>query len=322
MSDDISLETLLEDASRIPAAPGVALELSRLCREADSSIESLVAVLKCDPALTAKILRMANSAYFASRREISSLSEAVIRLGLRRVQIMALAFCVIDATTGKGGRKDGFDYVYFWTHALVTGTFADVVSSTRRQKLAVEAFVAGLLQDIGVLVIQTAMPDRYRGVLTFREKAQEELYVTETRRLGFNHMQAGEFLLRRWHIPEAICVAVGNHHRPEVVQSQGEGVYELVRTCEAAAAVGKLLTHEGGRQQLLNGAVALAAKHFGMDRTEFQSILGLVRMKLDASAQMFEVNLDEAILRRLDAAIRDCIAERVMEFSDAPDSGN
>ena len=116
MMKDVSLESLLGDASRIPAAPGVAMELAQTCRDPDCSIEHLVGVLKCDPALTAKILRMANSAYFASRREIGELSEAVVRLGLRRVQMMAMAFCGMEAASAKSDRQKGFDYSYFWNH--------------------------------------------------------------------------------------------------------------------------------------------------------------------------------------------------------------
>ena len=91
----------MADGSRIPVAPGVAMELARLSAEATSSTEQLAAVLKCDPSLTAKLLKMANSAYFASRREIANLEEAIVRLGLRRVQVMALAFCIVHESHGK-----------------------------------------------------------------------------------------------------------------------------------------------------------------------------------------------------------------------------
>ncbi len=315
----MELETLLEDASRIPAAPGVAMELSQLCREADTSVEHLVSVLKCDPSLTAKVLRMANSAYFAARHEIADLGEAIIRLGLRRVQIMSLAFCVMERTTQASDKAGGFDYTYFWNHALVTGTFADVIANSRRISRCVEAMVAGLLQDIGVLVLQTAIPREYRQIVKERRKSEESLHIKETRRLGFNHMQAGELLLRRWHIPDSVCLVAGNHHNPEAVQDADDGIYELTCVCQVGAAVGKYLTHEVGRPKMLSDAANLAEEHLQIDREDFQNLLALVRMKLDASAQMFDVQLDDLVIRRLDAAIRDRIAERVMELSEGPD---
>jgi len=316
MPEQTELEQLLEDASRIPAAPGVAMELARLCREADASIEHLVAILKCDPTLSAKVLRVANSAYFAARRKIADLSEAIIRLGLRRVQIMALAFCIMEATSSRAQRLGGFDYNYFWSHAVVTGTFADVLASARRMRLAVEALVAGLMQDIGVLVIQTCMPEKYRPVLGARSRLQTELHVAETKRLGFNHMQAGELLLRRWHIPEQVCLVVGNHHQPENTKLVGEPVYELARTCNLGAAVAKVLTNEHGTVRHLSQAAELAKNYFAMDLEEFQRILGQVRSGLDASAEIFDVHLDSLMIRRLDAAIRDCIAECTMQLPD------
>jgi len=317
---DVTLESLLEDASRIPAAPGVALELANTCRDPECTIDQLVSVLKCDPALTVKILRMANSAYFASRREIAELGEAVVRLGLRRVQMMAMAFCIMEATSAKSERDKGFDYGYFWGHALVTATFADVMANMNHVALAMEALVAGLLQDIGVLMIQTCAPARYRSVLSSVTRGAEELHVAETRRLGFNHMQAGELLLKQWHIPDPICTVAAYHHQPDAMPSPEGPVHELACICHVGAAVAKFLNHDTGRQQLMAQAAGLAESHFGMTRERLQAVLGLVRMKLDASAQMFDVRLDELMIRRLDAAIRDQIADAAMETSDAPGS--
>lgn len=316
-----ALEGLLDDASRIPAAPGVALELARSCEDADVTIEHLVNILQCDPGLTAKVLRMANSAYFASRREIGDLSEAVVRLGLRRVQVMALAFCVMEATSGNTKRGHGFDYNYFWNHALITATFADVTATARRLHAAPEALVAGLLQDIGVLIIQTNMPGDYREVLDAQARGDEELHVVESRRLGFNHMQAGELMLRRWHIPEIVCRVVGNHHQSRALSGTAGGMYELAAACQVGAAMAKFLTGSANRPKLLSQAAHLAQDLLSMPGEQLQSLLGLVRMRLEASAEMLEVRLDETMTRRLDAAIRDRIAESVMELTDLAGPG-
>ncbi len=316
MTDDKTLEDLFGDASRIPAAPGVALALAKLCGEEDCSIDRLVSVLKCDPALTAKILRMANSVYFGSRREIAELSEAIVRLGLRRVQIMSLAFCIIEKTSGKAGRGKGFNYSYFWSHALVAGTYCDALATTRNLALAGEAMVAGLLQDIGVLIIQTCMPEKYRSVLAFQRKTHEALYLTEDRQLGLNHMETGELLLRRWHLPESLCQAVGNHHHPEKIEGDDGGTRDLAKACQVGAAVAKFLTRGQGRSLFLSSAMETARQGFGIDHEEFQNLLTLSRMKMEVSAEILNVDLDEIMLRRLDIAIRDKIAETVMAFPD------
>jgi HD-like signal output (HDOD) protein len=315
MAGKMTLEELMADGSRIPVAPGVGMELSRLCAEATSSVEQLAAVLKCDPSLTAKVLKMANSAYFASQREIGNLAEAIVRLGLRRVQIMALAFCIVNASHGKA-KKYGFSYPYFWSHALVTGTFADELAARRRLRLSAEAMAAGLLQDIGVLVIQTAMPEDYAKVLAYYKKAGGELYVAETRHLGFDHAQAGAMLLRRWHLPEAVCQVVGSHHQPDGSGETVEGVRDLAQVCEVGAAVGKVLTHDQGRLALAARAAELAERHFGMSAKEFQDLLQVVRMKLDASSEMFELKLDETVVSRLDATIRNEVAENVLHMTE------
>lgn len=316
-----ALERMLDDASRIPTAAGVALELARSCEDADVTIEHLVSILQCDPSLTAKVLRMANSAYFASRREIGDLSEAVVRLGLRRVQIMALAFCIMDATKTDEDGRDAFDYNYFWNHALITAIFADVTATSRRLRLAPEALVAGLLQDIGVLIVQTSLPDDYHQVLAAQARDEEELYVVESRRLGFNHMEAGEMMLRRWHIPAAVCQVVGNHHQSRNLQGTSGGVGELAAVCQVGAAVGKFLTSDKSRSKCMSQATRLAQDLLGIAPDQLQSLLGLARMRLEASAEMLEVRLDDTMTRRLDAAIRDRIAESMLESTEAAGPG-
>jgi HD-like signal output (HDOD) protein len=311
-----NLERFMEDASRIPAAPGVAMELARSCDSPSTTIDQLVAILRCDPGLTAKLLRMANSAYFASRREIGELSEAIVRLGLRRVQTMAMAFCIMEATCGARGSKREFDYTYYWNHALITATFADVVAETLRLKRAPEAMVAGLLQDLGVLVIQTSMPKEYRAVLATQKRSGEDLHLAELRRLGFNHMQVGEMLLRRWHIPDAICQVVGHHHQVESIEAAGDDVYRLACTCQVGSVVAKYLTHDTNRPKLLARAAELAGQNLGIDREKLQGILGLIRMRIESSADMLDVHLNEAMILRLDAAIRDRIAENILELTD------
>lgn len=319
MTDAQPLQALLDDASRMPAAPGVALELSKSCDDPNVTVDRLVSILKCDPALVAKILRTANSAYFAARRQVGDLNEAIVRLGLRRVQIIALAFCIMEATSGEArGRGEGdFNYAYFWTHALVTATFADEMARTRRMKHSLEAFVAGLLQDIGVLIIQTCRPREYEGVLNAVARGTEDLQVAESRRLGFNHMEAGELLLRRWHLPDPICLAVGRHHAPETLNNEAAS-RDLARVCQIGASIAKHLTRDDGRRELVNSAAALAHEYFGMTREDMLAVLGQVRMKLDATAEIFDVRLDEATIRRLDAAIRDRIASGALELIDSP----
>jgi len=314
------LQRLLEDASRIPAAPGIAIELARSCDDPDVTIDHLVDILKCDPSLTAKVLRMANSAYFASRREIADLTEAVVRLGLRRVQIIALALCVMEATSGADA-SGGFNYAYFWNHALVTATFADMAAATLRMPLAPEAMVCGLLQDIGVLVIQTGMPAEYRDVLAMQARDDIDLHVAETRKLGFNHTEAGETMLRRWHLPDLVCRIIRHHHEPQALKATSSDAFRLAAICYLGAMVAKFLTSESRRPRLLTQAAEQGRELLGLDHESLKAILARVRMRIEATADMFDMRLDETTVRRLDAALRDRVADSVLEIADTHGAG-
>jgi HD-like signal output (HDOD) protein len=134
-------------------------------------------------------------------------------------------------------------------------------------------------------------------------------------------MQAGELMLRRWHITELVCRVVGNHHQPEAVRDAAGGLYELTSICKVGAVMGKFLTHKVSRPKLMSQATRLAHDLLGVSGDQLQGVLGLVRMRLEASAEMFEVRLDETMIRRLDAAIRDRIAETVMGLTDMAGPG-
>ena len=192
-------------SERLPTTPAVAVRVISLCGDPDVRLPRLVSCISADTALTAKLLRTANSSLFASRTKITSVHSAVVRLGLKVTRVATLAFSL--ATEIQRKPPTDFDIERFWRHALTTASAARILAEAIRTPRADDAFADGLLQDVGVLALQYALPEEYAKVLE-EQQAQpvKELYRIESEKIGVTHMEIGSRLLSNWNIPSEVTV--------------------------------------------------------------------------------------------------------------------
>ncbi|RKX26756.1 MAG: hypothetical protein DRP46_10530 [Candidatus Zixiibacteriota bacterium] len=214
MSPDI-FKKILEDNKELSSLPQVIVEVINIANDPDSSISSLAGVIKKDPALTAKLLRIVNSPYYCPAREITTIDQAVVTVGLRTVTSVALAASIYDKFKSMGR---SIDRIRFWRHSLEVALTSRHIAREAGYEPAEEAFAAGLLHDIGSLVLEASFPDEFAKNCRLAESGVR-LTSVEQRTWGTNHARVGQFLLTQWKLPESICEAVGNHH---VVYAEGE----------------------------------------------------------------------------------------------------
>ncbi len=201
-------QTVLRDHEELASLPQTLAEVLRLSRQEDSSAREMSSVLMRDPGMVTKVLRLANSPFFGAGRQINSVTQAVMTLGMRAVTALALSASVYDLTKKWG---TSVDRLRFWRHSLAVAIGSRGVAEAIRYECPEEAFVAGLLHDIGLLVLEKSFPDRFERVWRQAE-AGENIHELEEQVWGTNHARIGQFLLEQWHIPESICSAVGKHH--------------------------------------------------------------------------------------------------------------
>lgn len=171
-------------------------------------MNDLADVLLHDPAMTAKVLRMANSPYFGMPNKVGSMSQAVMTLGSKVITALALSSSVYDMT---GKWASSVDRTRFWRHSLCVAITARRIAETVKIGYPEEAFIGGLLHDIGVLILESSFPDKYSKI--WKEVSMgEKLETLEENVWGTNHARVGQFLLQQWHLPEIISSAVGAHH--------------------------------------------------------------------------------------------------------------
>lgn len=205
----------------LPSLPAVAVDLLELCEEDEVDLSAIAAVVSHDPAIAAKLLRMANSASMATRGRVASLTKAVALLGTSATLAVALSFSLV------GGRRrhdaSGFDHPAFWQRALFSAIAGRALGGVVEHDQD-DAFVACLLQDIGMLALNEAFPGDYGQVCLAAESAHEALPALEAEILGVDHVQVGGLLAGRWNLPERLQLAIGWSHGPAVRSSVPGGL--------------------------------------------------------------------------------------------------
>jgi uncharacterized domain HDIG len=198
----------------LPSLAPVLNKLSAVIANQDSSVNDMVKILKLDPALTGKILRLANSAYVGIPNTISSLKNAVVLLGQKRVHSLALTTSILAAF--KARKKLPFVLEHFWRHSISTGLVAESISRYLRRYASIdcdEVFTAGLLHDIGKLVLGCYQEEFLVSAEKESHKDKVPFYMSENPESS--HMSAGGLLAEHWKFPADLTDALVYHHAPD-----------------------------------------------------------------------------------------------------------
>ena len=224
-TQETSSETLLERvlaSDSLPSVPIVAANVLSLSRDPDVDFSRLEKMMSADPALVAKLLRMSNSAYFGSRKKVTSINEAVVRIGLKITRMTVLSFSLEAEISPK--IPESFEIDQFWRHALTTAISARIVAERICPAKRDDAFAAGILQDLGMLALQCAAPKQYAKVFESRRAhPTARIEEIEQRVLGFTHARVGSELLRNWGIPAEVYGPIRFHHDPDSGAALGAG---------------------------------------------------------------------------------------------------
>jgi HD-like signal output (HDOD) protein len=179
----------------------------------DTSARSLARAISSDQVLTARVLKLANSSFYGFQQKVGTVSLALVVLGFQAVKDLALATSVTRAFRNVAS-DPRFDMRAFWNHAVSVGVASRHLSRTLRVGAPGEAFTAGILHDIGQVVLREYHPDAFEEALRLAAAEELPIHEAETSVLGAGHPQVGGWLCRRWNLPDPICRAVEGHHGP------------------------------------------------------------------------------------------------------------
>jgi diguanylate cyclase (GGDEF)-like protein len=268
----------------LPTLPGVAIEVVRICgREDEVDLDELAAAIERDPALVTKVLRVVNSAVYRLREPLTSLRHALTLMGVPAVRAIALSFSL---TTGIQEESRGLDLRRYWRRSLYAAIAAQELAKAAGLPLAEEAFLAGLMQDVGMVALARLEPGGYAEIVAARPAGHDEVAATERRAFGADHVEVGEWLLAQWGIPALLRDAVRGSH---ATRRNPEGSL----LCEIVAASGPI--GDIWVESLASAATQArdrARDLLGLDDETFEDVLDRVAAGIANASTVFDVDLD------------------------------
>jgi HD-like signal output (HDOD) protein len=209
---DISPRDLLRGYVEVSSLPTVHLRLEEAINNPKKSMSDIAKVIREDSGLTARLLRIVNSAFYNFPSKVETISQAVTIVGTQQLSALALATSVMKMFDGIKGDLVSMDS--YWRHSIACGLAARLLATFRREANAERFFVAGMLHDIGRLVLYTKLTDISREILLEAKTNRKLLYEAERERLGFTHAVVGGVLLQTWKLPTSLEEIVMYHHNP------------------------------------------------------------------------------------------------------------
>lgn len=208
------LKNLIAGINDLPTLPTIAASILGLLDNPSASASELGKLISSDQGITMRILRMANSSYYGFPRQIGTVNLAIVVLGFETVKNLTLSLSIRD-TIKNWSVSVPFDFNYYWKHSLYTASGARAFAKNTSYKVPGEAFVAGLVHDMGKIIIAKYFPKEYSQVYQITQDENKSSFETEEEIIGANHAQIGGWLAEKWNLPSAITESVACHHAPE-----------------------------------------------------------------------------------------------------------
>jgi len=253
---DETVRNIVGKIEKLPPVPRVYTQLTAALTNEDTTVDEVCEILKQDMAICAKVLQVVNSAFFRLARTVTAIEEAVTYLGFNSIKQVALAAEVFQHNTAQ---RTPIPLETLQNHAMLVASLASSFFTAKQQKD--DAFVVGLLHDIGKLVLVVELPDHMDKVLSEMKCQNCSMYSAEMFVSGVTHAEVGGYLLGLWGLPYPIMEAVANHHEPTRVDANEFGVL-------AAAHIADALIHE----QTSSGTAGTEQCHTTLDQAYVDSL--------------------------------------------------
>jgi diguanylate cyclase (GGDEF)-like protein len=232
MFEDI--EKLICRKIDIPSPPKIVVRILEAVQEDESCFAELGKIISADPALTAKMLKVANSSLYGFSGRVKTIEGALAILGINTLKNIALSFIIVNKMQGRS--DEIFDFEYFWKRSVTAAVAAQLVSGMLNGE-SDDVFVSGLLQDIGVLVMFHDLADDYIEVLSAKSATGVSTALIEKRLIGFNHCELGSALLKKWGLPKSIYLPVFFHHTSQGVPERYRLATDILNLSNKLSAV-------------------------------------------------------------------------------------
>jgi len=279
----MTITEFLKEEIRIPSPPSIAVRILDAVKIDGKSFDGLANIISSDPALSAKILMVANSSFYKMPRKIDNISKALSILGTNTLKNIALSFVI--AKELRGVSEGGFDFDFFWKRALTAAVSTSILSpyiSAKNEDL----FVTALLQDIGIVIMYLCRKDDYLKVLDEKRASSISIEEAEKKVFGFDHPELGAEVLKNWGIPETIYGPIRYHHRYEAVPENLQIASNILLLSDKMSSI-----YHGTRSaEKFQEIKRIICGDYGVDGDGLESTIDSVASKSVEMLSVFEID--------------------------------
>ncbi len=279
------LDTIKKSAA-VPSMPQVILRFIQIMQDPNFEYGHLVKALSADPGTVSELLRLANSALFGVRNKVIAPKQALTLLGPKRTRSLLLGRYLVDSMSKK--TVTGLDMSYFWRRSLTSSVIAARFAQMRIPRVQDEAFIAGLLADIGVPILAEAFPKQYAPIVAeYRPHGASVTPEQEIEATEVTHAQVSAMVLAHWTVPDSVASAVNLSHST----SPGAGdVADVARMLQAADRIGKLLCEVPSADAIVS-VCSSALAFAGLDETVLINLLPSIEADIEDLAEALRIDV-------------------------------
>ena len=271
---------------RLPTLPTVAMEVLEFTRADSVDLRQAAVVIQNDQALAGKVLRTVNSSYYGLSRPCATIKQALVYLGANTVRTLVLGFALVDSMKDSDNGKS-FDYMDYWRRDLYTAVSSRELARLHQQCDPDEAFLGGLMQDIGMVAMFRVLGAKYVQAITLAAGDHRKLPKVERDTFEIDHADIGAEIARRWKFPDQFISCIQHHHHAERAPVEH---LAIARSVELANCVAMILTtkdSDGSKRILLRDA----AEWFQISQKQLQTMLGTVIKAVEELSHLFKLDI-------------------------------
>ncbi|MDR0330772.1 MAG: HDOD domain-containing protein [Chitinispirillales bacterium] len=282
------LQDKIKTIANLPTLPHIASRLMRIVNSPTTSADTVATLVSQDISLSAKVLRLANSAFYGIPRSINTLNNAVIILGFKIIQTMVLSLTVFDMFNSDDDDAPAvFDRNAFWNHSLRCAVIARLLAHKRKRNYALdpeEAFCAGLLHDVGKVVMEQYLNLDFHKALHHARMNGMSSFEAEKEVLGYTHCDVASWLTGTWSLPDEIEQPLVCHHEPE----DATICADAVMICHAADILSKIDADSPAAAEAAVAELDPKAKMLGLDARDLADVIGEIPAEMERASMLIK----------------------------------
>jgi diguanylate cyclase (GGDEF)-like protein len=305
----------IKQCPSLPSLPSIAMQVLDLAQKADVDIAEIARIISKDPALSGKILRTVNSSFYGRSQHVSTISHALVILGLQSVKTLVLGFSLVTNLTKN--KAKGFKHITYWRRSVYSATAARAIAAKVNIVQQEEAFLAALLQDIGMLVLDQVVGDQY-GEIHANVKTHDGLVAAEEKALGMTHAEVAGVIAEQWKLPPLLSTPIAQHHTPQNVKDPAlKKIAEVVELSGRCADV----FVDAEPAAAINAVRVGCRDRYKLGEADVDALLDDIGKKTKEVASLFEINIGsaveyEAVLKKANEALVEITLQSQMHASN------